>query len=160
MRALSSRKWSLLVIAGAALFLWDGVAGANFTWSGSVCRNFNAAEATDIDYLINGVRNINPATRSVICPVPYTGPLPSGRTTFNYELYGRNSSGISVNCTMYTASIGGTFLASQSANNAADPMINLYVFQPAQVPSGADLNILCSIPGNPGMYITTVTSLQ
>ena len=86
----------MLVIAGAALFLWDGVAGATFTQSGSVCRNFKAAEATDIDYLINGVRNINPANRSVICPVTYNG-LPSGATSGTYQLLGRNKSGIAVN---------------------------------------------------------------
>ena len=46
--------------------------------AGTVCRNYNAREALDIDFLQDGARYINDSPRPVICPIPRPSQVAGG----------------------------------------------------------------------------------
>jgi hypothetical protein len=99
------------LLASAATGHADAATSQNISTHGSACKNYNAAEALDIDYLPWGVRNINAAVRSVICPIarhPVTGPAQ------NFYVDGSNSNGASTTCTVYAYNYNGDFLSSYS----------------------------------------------
>ncbi|QWP75747.1 hypothetical protein J5226_19370 [Lysobacter sp. K5869] len=109
----------------------------NINLQGSACRNYNASEALDIDYLTSGARNINASARSVICPVarhPVTGP---GQ---NFFVDGSNTSGSPVYCGLYAYDYNGTLLSSTSTTlpgYASLPTVSYWGY----------VSVLCTLPG-------------
>jgi hypothetical protein len=79
----------------------------NINTSGVVCQNFNAAQALDIDYLTNGVRNLNAAARSVICSLPRSPLAASAIPEFFVD--GQNNTGTSTSCTLTVYDFLGKF---------------------------------------------------
>jgi hypothetical protein len=115
----------------------------NISSHGSACRNFNAAQALDIDYLTTGVRNLSADARSVICPItvhPVTGP---GQ---NFYVDGSNANGASTSCTLYAYSFNGTFLSSVSFTRS-DATYDHYASLPSVTYWGYT-SMLCTLPGN------------
>src|ERR1700748_3129735 len=93
-----------LVCAGT-LASFGGLAHAdNINTSGVLCQNFNAAQALDIDYLTNSVRNIATTPRSVICSVPRS-PLAAGALP-EFFIDGQNSANTTTSCTLSVYTFG------------------------------------------------------
>jgi len=108
---------------------------------GTMCRNFNAGEVTDIDYLLNGVRNLNPSfARNVICPAVRS---PTSTNVVNVFVDGTANSGTTITCTLYSYDFNGTFLGSQSSG----PMQGLFD-KSLTVPGSfwGTSNVLCLLP--------------
>jgi hypothetical protein len=111
--------------------------------SGTYCRNYNAAEALDIDYLTGGVRNLNANPRYVICPVvlaPSTPPY-----TIAVSVQGETFYGATITCTLITYDWNGSYLGSQSFPPQSGS------FSQSLSTSGtleSTSSLLCALPGS------------
>ncbi|QWF15081.1 hypothetical protein [Lysobacter capsici] len=131
------------VLTSAASIDARAATSQNLSTHGSACRNYNAAEALDIDYFYRGVRNISADARSVICPItthPVTGP------TRSFYVDGSNSGGVTTTCTVYAYSYTGALLSSSSFSTSAAtydypvslPTVSFWSFT----------SMVCTLPGN------------
>ena len=135
----------------------------NINTSGVSCRNYNASEALDIDYLTNGVRNLNASSRFVICPVPRS-PL-TGTPTPTFYVDGSNNPGTSTTCTVTVYNFLGTFVSSQSFTQSVPSTgTTLNWDQPVTFPTPPStfdyVSLLCFIPANGGGLIHGATAVQ
>jgi hypothetical protein len=152
------------VISASALASLSGAADAdNINTSGVLCQNFNAGEALDIDYVANGVRNINAGARSVICSLP-RAPLASGLgATFFVD--GQNFNNTTTTCTVFVYTFGGTITLSSTFTEPAVPGPNVVwdhnvTFPVDSVATFDYASVLCSIPGSVNGTLFGVTSVQ
>lgn len=109
---------------------------------GSACRNFNAAEATDIDYFGIGVRNVNASTRTVVCPVVRS---PTSNNTVSVYVDGRSSSDTSISCVLSSFDFDDTFLGSQTFPAPRTGTFDQALNVPGSFWSNA--NVICDLPG-------------
>jgi hypothetical protein len=119
----------------------------NATHSGTVCKNYNAAEAKDIDYLGSGVRNVNASPRFVVCPLIRLPDSGGGiaPTAVSAYVTGFAASGQTIACTMYGVDYSGNFLGSESTA----PMTGQFgtvLYVPENIWSSADL--VCELPAS------------
>jgi len=135
--------YSALCMGLAALSGISSTAYAvNNNISGTVCKNYNAGEALDIDYLTFGVRNINANSRSVVCPI-IRSPTASPYSVSGY-VDGTTYSGATISCTLSSYNYNGDFLGSQffSVSGTFDYFVSV---------TGAYwsyASLLCSLPGS------------
>jgi hypothetical protein len=135
----------------------------NINTSGVICQNYNAAEALDIDYFTNGVRNINASSRFVICSVPRS-PL-TGTPSPTFYVDGENLPGTTTTCTLNVYNFLGTFVSSQSFTKSVPAGgATLDWDQPVTFPTPPStfdyVSLLCFLPGSGGGLIHGVTAVQ
>ena len=130
----------------------------NSNISGTACRNYNAAEATDIDYLTNSVRNLNAAPRYVICPIVRS---PTASNVVSIRVAGFTAPGTLISCTLTSYAIDGSTLGFQSFT-VQNPFINVPFDQPLAAPGafGGNATLLCLLPGNGGGVIYGIDVVQ
>ncbi len=153
------KKLSLLaVVAGLTALAAPAFAHENV--SGVACRNYNAGQVTDIDYVTSGVRNINSSgARSVICPVDFV-PTADGSITVYVD--GRNSNtSVSTTCTLTSYNWNNTFLGSVSATktNVSGAWEMTLTLPAAQASIWSYLTVLCTLPASSAATITGITAL-
>lgn len=133
--ALASGTYAL--IGGAS-----NVAHAvNANHSGTICKNYNASQATDIDYLPYGTRNLNSSTRFVICPLVTSG---NSNATAAVFVDGYAAAGQTINCTLYSYNYKGAFLGATSFSSAQTGTFDIYLKVANNYYDG--LSVLCSLP--------------
>jgi hypothetical protein len=159
-RPMATKVSAMVVSAVALLSLCALPANAGFNVSGVTCQNYNASEVTDIDYLTFGVRNINAATRFVICAAPPHGPAAAGDVFAVFVLFGQNSVGASTTCTLYSYNSSGGFLGASTITNSNTTMVDVFTLPVAQVPVDASVSVLCSLPGSGRGVITQIASVR
>lgn len=135
----------------------------NINTSGVACRNYNASEALDIDYLFNGARNLNASPRSVICPISRS-PL-TGTPSPTFWVFGSNNPGTATSCTVYVHDYLGTLISLQSFTQSVPASgTTLNWFQAVTfptLPAAFDFaTMLCTIPASAGGVIHGVTAVQ
>jgi hypothetical protein len=118
----------------------------NVDHAATICKNWNAAEATDIDYLPYGVRNVNANTRYVVCPIVRSDPGTSVK--LNVFVDGYASPGV-VYCTLYSATPEGDFNGQSTGpmTGAFHPLMTV------QENAWMTASVLCALPGNTGGMI-------
>lgn len=138
------------LLAGAYAEPARAATSQNVSNHGSACRNYNASEALDIDYLTSGARNINASSRTVICPVarhPVTGPAQG------IYIDGSNTSGAAVYCGVYAYEYNGTLLSSTSTTlpgYASLPTVSYW----------GHVSVLCTLPGSGGAVVYGITAVD
>jgi len=148
----------LLLLAGAvsgAVIDADAATSQNLNTHGSTCKNFNAAQALDIDYLTSGVRTIAGAARPVICAVerhPVNGPSQS------FFVDGSNSGGASTSCTLSSFSNAGVFRDSESFTSGAATYDQFVTLDPVDLFDYVSL--LCTLPSNARGVLFGVTAID
>jgi hypothetical protein len=147
-----------LSLTAAAFALMGGVPNTahavNANHSGTVCKNYNAAEATDIDYLTSGTRNLNANTRYVICPLVNS---PTG-SAINVYVDGYAASGRTISCTLYSYNYLGSYLGSQSFPSARTGKFDVYLSVPTNYWGGS--SVLCALPPSGSGVIYDVDIVQ
>jgi hypothetical protein len=123
----------------------DAAPSQNLNTHGALCNPFNAAEALDIDYLSNGVRNINPASRRVLCSVPRHPVSGPGQTFF---VDGSNSPGRSTLCSVSSFTFTGQFNSSTSFSESAPTYDHAAVLN--SVGQFDYVSVLCNLPPSGG----------
>jgi hypothetical protein len=105
--------WALLLFGLTATVTAVQAGEPRVDNAASVCVNFNAGQAADIDYLSSGVRNLNSSARPVVCSVP--------RRSASQEFFirGDNFNGQTTFWTFSTFRLDGTFRLSRSASSSA-----------------------------------------
>jgi hypothetical protein len=145
-----------------ALASIGSIAGAdNITASGTACQNYNAAEALDIDYVPNGVRNINASPRWVVCSIPRS-PLTAGASAVFY-VDGHNNPGTSTTCWFYVHDYSGNQKQAIPFTPIPDAQGNWDYKQsfPAGVVQQYDYtSVLCQLPGNYNGLLYGAASVQ
>jgi hypothetical protein len=147
-------------VALGALVLLTGAAGnaTQTNVSGTVCTNFNASQALDIDYFTSGVRNINAASRPVVCAVP-RNPLPAGATTGTFFVDGSNSGGQTTSGSINSFNFTGAFLGSQSFSSAGTTYDIFLSFPAAQLPTFAYVSTFVTLPASgQGVFFGTTVN--
>lgn len=134
----------------------------NINVSGTVCQNFNAAQALDIDYFQTGVRNINTAPRPVICSLPRS-PLPAGVIP-RFFVDGQNAANTSTTCTLETYTFAGvltqTLTFTESGGATGRTWDHGVPFPLNSVGTFDYASVLCTLPGGGGGLIFGILSLQ
>jgi hypothetical protein len=115
---------------------------ANGNHSGTICKNYNAGQALDIDYLANGTRNLASSPRFVICPLVTAG---TGSLNTNLFVDGYAAPGQTIFCTVYSYSYKGAFLGSKSFPSAMTGTFDVYLSVPDGTVWGG-LSVLCELP--------------
>src|SRR5581483_3986397 len=94
--------------------LSTGVYASQVNSQGNMCKNYDAADATFIDYFVYGTRNLATVDKAVICPIVRVPTvLLSAAYSITVVFDGVDSSGQSHPCTLYSYDTDGTFLGSQ-----------------------------------------------
>lgn len=153
-----------LCVAGLVVAIGAAARADNITTSGVACKNYNASEALDIDYVDRGARNVNASSRWVICPIPRSPftTLPPNQ----FFVDGLNNPGATTSCvaTLYTYS--GTLVSSVSFTQSApagavsptpwDQAVNFSI-----APVTWDyVSVRCFLPGNMAATILGTGSVQ
>lgn len=157
LKALTITKiGSLLTIATIGLFgIAPNADATNINTHGAACQNYFPSQVGDMDYNPSGLKNVNSAPRSVVCPISRS-PLPSGNASFYVD--GSNPSGSSTTCTISSYNFNGTFLGSSTFTDSAANFDHLVSLPAAQVPTFAYVSALCTLPAS-GM-LRGITALQ
>ena len=147
-----------LCVAGMVAALGTAARADNINTSGVACKNFNASEALDIEYVDTGVRNVNASPRSIICPVPRS-PL-SSIPAPEFYVDGTNNPGTSTTCTATLYDFQGNRVAIVSfTEGATSPWDHSVTFGIA--PSFYDyVSVRCLLPGSSAGEILGVTAVQ
>jgi hypothetical protein len=158
-------KAGLLVLSGVLSSVGSTVHADNINTSGAVCQNYNASQALDIDYLTNGVRNLNVDPRSVICALPRS-PDTAGLLG-EIIIDGHNTPGTCTPCTVTAYDALGTVTMTKSITECVglfDPdhadWRQPVVFTSAQLPASAYVSVVCTLPGSGQGLIHGVTAIQ
>lgn len=148
---------SLVLILGLLGFLSavPMVSAQIHNHSGTICKNYDAADATFIDYLTNGTRSRKPETTRVICPL--TRDTNNSNGAFVYVDLTHNGTQTTT-CTAYSFDLKGTLLASRSQTWTGSGFNEFPLDLTGANKSAfwSDYSVLCSIPGNVGGVILGV----
>jgi hypothetical protein len=150
-------KLGSLFLTGVLSSLGAAAHADNINTSGTLCQNFNAAQALDIDYVAIGVRNLNASPRPVICAIPRS-PLQAGATPA-FFVDGTNTGANTTTCTLFTYSFGGTVTQSFSFSRTGtyDQLVN---FAANGVGTFDYASVLCTLPASAGGTLFGATSVQ
>jgi hypothetical protein len=150
-------KLGSLFLAAALASLGSAAHADNINTSGTVCNNFNAGQAQDVDYLGTGVRNLNASPRTVVCAIPRS-PLQAGATP-QFFVDGTNSGTNTTFCTLFTYSFGGTITQSFSFSRTGtyDQFVS---FAANGVGTFDYASVVCTLPGSAGGTLFGATSVQ
>jgi hypothetical protein len=146
---------ALVVGVSASVGVSSKVYAVNLNIPGSACRNFNAAEATDIDYFGIGVRNVNASTRTVVCPVVRS---PTSTNTVSVFVDGMASSNTTISCALSSFNFDDTFLGSQSFPAPLTGRFDQALNVPGAFWSNAI--VICDLPGRENGSIYDIDVVQ
>ncbi len=115
--------------------------------SGTICKNYNASQATLVDYFPNATRNLASYSLPVICPVARNTSDSTGAYVYiDINHYGTQTT----SCTAYSVNYNGAYLASASASWTGTGFhefaLNLYGTGKSN--AWSNYSVLCTIPGN------------
>jgi hypothetical protein len=122
---------------------------------GTVCNPFNAADATVIDYVSNGVRTIATTARRVVCGVSRHPAASPGQVFF---VDGSNSPGASTLCALSSFTFQGTFHSATSFSESAPTYDHPAALQ--SVGRFDYVTLLCNLPANAGGILFGVTAID
>lgn len=134
------------VVALVATLAAAPIASAAYTnFAGTVCKNYNASEASTIDYYTDGVRNLRSSSAYVICPLSRAATSYGAEIWVDVAHFGHRTT----RCTAYSYSDGGNLLASatNSATGSGRRVIHLNLRGFGKSNRYSDYSVLCSIPG-------------
>jgi hypothetical protein len=155
MKTALSLGLSLTLGTFSLLSLASNAYAVNTNNSGTSCKNYNAAQVADIDYLPNGTRNLNASSRYVICPI-VRSPASTG-TAVSVYVDGFAAAGRTISCTLYSYDYNGTFLGSQSFPTARTGTFDQYLSVAGHYWGNA--SVLCLLPASAGGIIYDVDVL-
>ncbi|HXL82713.1 MAG TPA: hypothetical protein VN989_01145 [Casimicrobiaceae bacterium] len=144
MKSVITLGLALAVGAFGSIGVATTAQATNLNHSGTICKNFNASEVLDIDYLPNGTRNLNVSPRSVVCPIVRS---PTSTNTLTVYVDGKNSGAATTTCTLYSYNYTGAFMGSTSftAGGTYDRLLSL---ASPQAPNWAAASLICGLPGS------------
>lgn len=147
-----------LIVGITSLGLSINAHAVNANHSGTICKNYNASQVTDIDYLTSGTRNLNASPRAVICPL-----VRAPNSTSNVAVYvdGFHSGTQTTTCTLYSYDYNGTYKGSNSFTQTSSGSWDRYLSLPAgQGPYWGTASVLCTIPGSAHGIIYDIDVVQ
>ena len=147
----------LVVMFGLSFFALAAHA-VNANHSGTICKNYNASQVGDIDYLPSGTRNLNASARSIICPIVRA---PTSTNSIAVYVDGYHYGTQTTTCTLYSYNYNGTYLGSTSFTQTGTGAFDRYLSLPsAQAPYYAAASLLCTIPGGANGIIYDIDVIQ
>lgn len=150
-------KLDFLLLAGALALFGSAAHAQDIRTSGVICQNANSGQAQDIDYLLNGARNLNSSRRSIICAVPRPGNNEEGFSDVVVE--GQNFPRTTTSCTVTLYNFDGISQMVSFSVSAFSTILTWarnVTFPPGTVHSFDYASVVCSLPGNGGGIINGV----
>jgi hypothetical protein len=143
-------KMTSAMTLGAILLVSGGMSNATpLSVSGTICTNFNAGQAQDLDYFTSGVRTISANPTTVVCALPRQ-PVPSGFNSLSFTFSGSNATGSTTSGSLNSFNQSGGFLGSASFSSGALSYLISVTLPIAQLPTLGFTSVLVSLPGNAG----------
>jgi hypothetical protein len=115
----------------------------NANHSGTICKNYNAGQVMDIDYLTSGTRNLNVNSRYIICPIVRS---PTSNNRLAVYVDGIHYGTRTTTCTLYSYDYTGAFQGSQSFTFTGSGNFDRYLSVPSTYWAAG--SVLCNIPGS------------
>ena len=143
MKAALSLGLVLTVTTFGSLSVSGTAYAVNANISGTACRNYNAGEANDIDYVTQGARNASASPRAVICPI-----VRSPTTTNAVSVYvdGFAATGQTIFCELLSFDYTGKFLGYQAFSAGRTGTFDVFLTVPGSYWGNA--SVLCTLPPN------------
>lgn len=136
-------KSSLVV---AVLAIASNASAANLNHHGTSCHNYNVADDKYFDFFVDGIKNIDTNTRSVICSLVRS---PTADNSAQVYVEVKHAIAQTTVCTVYSYNYNGVFLGSQSAtmtSTGAQTFDQLITLASPKATYWASLTVLCSLP--------------
>ncbi|MET3135053.1 hypothetical protein AAKU55_005356 [Oxalobacteraceae bacterium GrIS 1.11] len=145
--------------ASSAMFVAPDAHATDANHSGTICKNYNAGQALDIDYLPNGTRNSNAGARYVICPIVRA---PTANNSASVWVGGTHSNNtVSTSCTLYSYGFLPNTLRGFASFTVSATAGDWERFLSLPVANYWDnLSLLCYIPGSYAGVITGIDVVQ
>ena len=124
--------------------------------SGTICKSYNANEAGYIDYLPNGICNLNSSPTAVICPTIRRTTNTNGATIWVDVIH---TGAQTTTCTAYSFnphSSSWLATASGSATGSGPLGITLNLVGAGKSTSVSNYSVLCTLPANCKGIITDI----
>jgi hypothetical protein len=162
MKSVITRGLGLAIVALGFLAAAPMASAQITNHSGTICKNYNAEEATLIDYLTNGTRSYKTSATSIICPLTRDARNPSNTNGGRINIYVTHTGTQTTTCTAFSNRDPGEFLASstQTSTGSGTRLLQLNLTGPGKSSPGSDYSVLCSIPGNSSGVVHSVDLLE
>ncbi|MGH8653914.1 MAG: hypothetical protein ACREYE_17860 [Gammaproteobacteria bacterium] len=125
----------------------QALAGRYTNTSGTICKNYNAGEATLIDYFTNGTRSLKSGETAVICPLSRNTKRTLGAIVY-VDI--QHSSSATTDCNAYSYNFNGDLLGSADGSFTGTGFQEIVIDLSGAGKSAAfsDYSVLCYIPGD------------
>lgn len=162
MKSVSTRGLGLAIVALGFLAAAPMASAQITNHSGTICKNFNAGEATLIDYFANGTRSLGASPTSIICPLTRDARVPANVNGGRINLYVTHTGTQTTTCTGYSYRDPGDFLASntQTSTGSGTRLLQLDLTGSGKSSPGSDYSVVCTIPGNGNGVVHSVDLLE
>ena len=162
MKSVVTRGLGLAIVALGFLAAAPMASAQITNHSGTICKNFNAGEATLIDYFANGTRSLGASPTSIICPLTRDARVPANTNGALITVYVTHTGTQTTTCTGYSHRDPGTPLANatQSSTGSGSRLIQLDLRGTGKSSPGSDYSVLCTIPGNSNGVVHSVDVLE
>ena len=129
----------------------------NINTSATACKGYGLASTGDFYTFSDGIRNATTAARYVICPVMRS---PLAGSSGGFYVSGANYPGTTTSCTLYSWEYNGTFKAAKSFTSSAARYDSYLSFTNVELPYGAFVSLMCSMPPHSGSVLRGVAAYQ
>jgi hypothetical protein len=115
--------------------------------SGTICKNYDAADATLIDYLTNGTRSFKTGATNIICPLTRNTSNTMGAFLSVAVMHSGTQT---TTCTAFSHNNNGTLLGSQGQTKTGSGVqqFGLGLLGSNKSTTSSNYSVLCTIPGN------------
>lgn len=152
-RVLTSAAGASLAIFGLA-----STAGAtNINTHGASCQNYATYSPTDLSRFSDGIRNVSANTGYVLCPIARS---PLSAASGGFYIDGSNRNGGVTSCSIFTYEYNGTLKAIKSFTSSAARYDQFLSFTNVELPYGAYVSMLCSLPASSNGVLWGITAIQ
>ena len=158
---MKAMKLALLFTTAGAIAIGSPASADNINTSGTICHNFNASEALDIDYFSTGAENVATTARTIVCAIPRSPLNATPSPTFFVD--GRNNANTSTFCTVTVYDFMGNSVASTSFTESATTTQRTWDHSVTMSPQPGFFDyasVVCTIPASRGGRIFGATAVQ
>lgn len=126
--------------------------------SGTICKNYNASEATKIDYITGGTRSVKTSATEVICPLVRSTTNSDGATAYVDIIH---SGSRTTTCSLWSHDYNGAYLGaiSDTWTGSGFHEFALYLGS-GKSAYWSDYSVACTIPGNVNGAVTGIDLVE
>ena len=144
-------------LVAVLLSVATGASAATISTHGAAFVAYNVGQAQNVDYTLGGARTNLAAGQTLVASVA-RNTITAGNQTFT--LWGWHNGVRTSNCSIYSALVDGSFIASKSLSvvDTAGIWTRTATMTAAELPSNTKVAVLCTVPGSFNGHVSGVTA--